>query len=139
MVLAGAGHVEYGRGIPARVQRRLPVPSATVINGTLRPFDPTLADYILFPRQVELPAAGLLGVMLDTESEGEGIGVQGFSETSGAKTAGVEEGDRIVRVGDTVIEELCRYPHRVDGQRSRPAKLPVDILREPLLGWAGAG
>ncbi len=40
VVLAGAGHVEYGRGIPARVQRRLPVPSATVINGTLRPFDP---------------------------------------------------------------------------------------------------
>jgi predicted metalloprotease with PDZ domain len=47
-----------------------------------------------------MPASGLLGVMLDTESEGEGIGVQGFSEDSGAKAAGVEEGDRIVGVGE---------------------------------------
>lgn len=133
VVLAGAGHVEYGRGIPARVQRRLPVPSATVINGTLRPFDPELADFILFPRQVELPATGLLGVMLDTESEGEGIGVQGFAETSGAKTAGVEEGDRIVRVGDTVIDSYADI--RIALMDSLPGqKLPVEILRKPLLG-----
>ena len=133
VVLAGVGHIEYGRGIPARVQRRLPVPSATVINGTSRPFDPSLADYVLFPRQIDLPATGLLGVMLDTESEGEGIGVQGFADTSGAKTAGVEEGDRIVRVGETPIDDYADI--RIALMDSFPGQtLPVEVLRKSLLG-----
>ncbi len=133
VVLAGSGHVEYGRGIPSRLQRRLPLPSATVINGTLRSFDPKMADFILYPREVALPKTGLLGVMLDTESDGEGIGVQGFAENSGAKTAGVEEGDRIVRVADIPVDGYAdiriALMDRLPGE-----KLPVEILRKPLLG-----
>lgn len=135
VVLAGAGHVEYGRGIPSRLQRRLPVSSATLLNGAIRPFDPDMADYILYPQAVELPKTGLLGVMLDTESAGEGIGVQGFSGNSGAKTAGVEEGDRIVSVGDTVIDSYADI--RIALMDSRPGqKLPVEVLRKPLIGKA---
>ena len=135
VVLAGSGHVEYDRGIPSRLQRRLQVPSATLINGNMRAFDPNMADYILYPQAVELPKTGLLGVMLDTESEGEGIGVQGFSDNSGAKTAGVEEGDRILRIADTPIGGYADI--RIALMDSRPGqKLPVEVLRKPLIGSA---
>lgn len=133
VVLAGVGHVEYGRGIPRRVARRLPVESAILVNGTHRAPDPAVADYILYPRRVELPATGMLGVMLDTESEGEGLGVQGFASESGAQAAGVKEGDRIVRVGDELIASYADI--RIALMDSRPGQeLPVEVLRKPLLG-----
>jgi len=133
VVLAGTGHVEYGQGIPRRVARRIDAPAATVVSGTNRPFDADMADFILFPQRVELPATGLLGVMLDTESEGEGIGVQGFSEDSGAQAAGMKEGDRIVGVGGTTIDSYADI--RIVLMDSRPGEtLPVEVTRKTLLG-----
>jgi uncharacterized iron-regulated protein len=133
VVLAGSGHVEYGHGIPRRLTRRVEVPTATVLSGVMRPFDPAMADFVLYPKRVELPASGLLGVMLDTESEGEGIGVQGFSEDSGAKAAGVEEGDRIVGVGENSIDGYADI--RIALMDRRPGEtLPVEVLREKLIG-----
>jgi uncharacterized iron-regulated protein len=128
VVLAGAGHVEYGRGIPQRVMRRVQVPSATIVSGRHRPLDPDLADYILYPRPIGLPASGLLGVMLDLESEGAGVGVQGFAANSGAEAAGVRQGDRIVRVGDEPIDGYADI--RIALMDSRPGqKLPVEVIR----------
>ena len=133
VVLAGTGLVEYGQGIPKRVARRIDVPAATIISGGMRPFDPAMADFILYPKRVELPASGLLGVMLDPASEGEGIGVQGFSEDSGAQAAGVEAGDRIVSVGDTAIDSYADI--RIALMDSRPGQtLPVEVLRKKLIG-----
>jgi len=133
VVLAGAGHVEYGHGIPQRLMRRVQVPTATVMSGAMRSFDPAMADFVLYPKRVELPASGLLGVMLDTESDGAGIGVQGFSEDSGAKAAGVEEGDRIVGIGEDAIDDYADI--RIALMDRRPGEtLPVAVLREKLLG-----
>ena len=135
VVLAGTGHVEYGHGIPQRLARRIDVPAATVVSGSMRPFDPALADFILYPQRVELPASGLLGVMLDTESEGDGLGVQGFSDDSGAKAAGMEEGDRIVSVGDDPVDSYADI--RIALMDSRPGEtLPVAVLRNRLIGGA---
>jgi S1-C subfamily serine protease len=92
-----------------------------------------MADFLLFPQPVSLPAAGLLGVLLDMESEGEGIAVQGFADPSGAKDAGMEEGDRIVRVGENPIRSYSDI--RIALLGSRPGKkLPVEVVREHLLG-----
>jgi uncharacterized iron-regulated protein len=137
VVLAGAGHIEYGRGIPSRLKRRLDVPAATIINGSVRPFDPAMADYVLFPRRVELPATGMLGVMLDTETDagagGDGLGVKGFANNSGAEAAGVKQGDRIVRVGDNAIDSYADI--RIALMDSSPGQtLPVEIVRKSLLG-----
>jgi uncharacterized iron-regulated protein len=133
VVLAGAGHLEYGQGIPKRLQRRIQAPSAIVLNGTERDLDPTAADFLLYPRQVSLPAAGLLGVRLDTEAKGEGVAVKGFSETSGAKAAGMAEGDRIVRVGQTVVGGYADI--RIALLDGRPGqRMPVEVLRERLFG-----
>ena len=133
VILAGSGHLEYGQGIPNRLARRLPVESAIVLNGTMRSLEPDVADYLLYPRRVELPASGLLGVFLDTEAEGDGVAVQGFSEGSGAKSAGMEENDRIVKVGDEQIQSYADIRIALIG--SRPGqKMPVEVLRSHLIG-----
>jgi uncharacterized iron-regulated protein len=133
VVLAGAGHLEYGRGIPKRLQRRIQVPAAIVLNGTQRDLDPQAADFLLYPRRVALPAAGLLGVLLDTEIKGEGVAVKGFSEESGAKAAGMAEGDRIVRVGETPVAGYADI--RIALLDSRPGqRMRVEVLRKPLFG-----
>ncbi|MGA7981643.1 MAG: ChaN family lipoprotein [Chromatiaceae bacterium] len=132
VVLAGAGHVEYGQGIPQRLLRRVHVTSAIVLNGTGRTPNPKLADFLLYPHRVELPPSGMLGVMLDTKSAGEGIGVRGFARGSGAKAAGIEVGDRIVRIGDEPIESYSDI--RIALLDGRPGeKIKVQVLREHMI------
>jgi len=135
IVLAGSGHVEYGRGIPSRVQRRLEVPMAIVMSGQQRPLDPKMADFLLYPQPVSLPQTGLMGVMLDTDSEGDGVAIQGFAQQSGAREAGVEEGDRIIEIGDTPVGSYADI--RIALMDSRPGQqMPIAVLREPLVGAA---
>ncbi|MGE5154751.1 MAG: ChaN family lipoprotein [Bdellovibrio bacteriovorus] len=133
VVLAGAGHVEYGQGIPKRVLRRVQVPAASLLNGSARDLDPEAADFLLYPRRVELPATGLLGIMLGKHSEGEGARVQGFAEGSGAKAAGLREGDRIVRVGEHPVSRYADI--RIALIDSRPGqRLPVEVRRTHVIG-----
>jgi uncharacterized iron-regulated protein len=128
VILAGSGHLEYGQGIPQRLLRRLPLSSAIVLNGGMRDLDPQAADYLLFPRRVELAATGRLGVMLDTEAKGPGVAVQGFSDNSGAAAAGMKEGDRILQVGDKDIGVYADI--RLALMDSRPGqKLSVEVER----------
>ena len=134
IVLAGTGHLEYGQGIPQRLLRRIPLESAILLNGAERGLDPQIADYVLYPQPVSLPASGLLGVLLDLESEGDekGIAVQGFAATSGAKDAGMEEGDRILKVGGEAIDSYSDIRIALLGNRPGE-KLPVEVLREQLV------
>lgn len=133
IVLAGTGHVAYGHGIPSRLKRRLDVPMSIVMSGQQRPVDADIADFLLYPQRVDLPKTGLMGVMLDTESEGEGVAIQGFAEQSGARQAGVKEGDRIVEIAEVPVASYADI--RIALMDSRPGqRLPVEILREPLVG-----
>jgi uncharacterized iron-regulated protein len=133
VVLAGAGHVEYGQGIPGRLLRRLRVPSATLLNATERSLDPTAADYLLFPQRLDLPTAGLLGVMLKQEGDGKGAVVEGLADGSGAKQAGIKEGDRIVRVGDSPVTGYTDV--RIALMDRRPGeRVPVVVQRKRVLG-----
>jgi uncharacterized iron-regulated protein len=135
VVLAGVGHVQYGRGIPARLQRRVDAPMSIVMNGHQRPLDPEIADYLLYPQPVELPKTGLMGVMLDTETAGAGVAIQGFAQKSGAREAGVETGDRIIEIGDIPIESYADI--RIALMDSRPGeRLPIQVVRDRLVGGA---
>ena len=134
VILAGSGHLEYGQGIPSRLLRRLatststPPSSAIVLNGGQRDLEPQVADFLLYPRRIELAATGRLGVMLDTAAKGPGVAVQGFSDNSGAAAAGMKEGDRIVRIGDQSIDVYAEI--RLALMDSRPGqKLPVAVER----------
>jgi uncharacterized iron-regulated protein len=133
VVLAGAGHVEYGQGIPRRVLRRIQVPAASLLNGGVRGLDPEVADYLLYPERVDLPAAGLLGVMLGKQIDAEGARVDGFAPDSGARAAGIEEGDQILRIGD---QPITRYADvriaLIDGRPGQ--RLPVEVRRKRVIG-----
>jgi len=133
IVMAGVGHIEYGRGIPRRVQRQLAVPAATVVNGHARALAPDLADFLLFPPSMPLPASGLLGVVLETEPAAEGVGMREFAPESGAREAGLKLGDRIVRLGDRpVVDEVDL---RLALSETTPGQiLAVEVLRKTLLG-----
>lgn len=133
VVLAGSGHVERGQGIPTRVARRARVPSATLMSGVDRELDPDLADYLLFPKRLDLPTGGLLGVMLKPESKGEGAEIESFSDTSGAKAAGLKVGDRITRVGQRSVNGYADV--RMALIDSVPGtKVPVEAKRKRGLG-----
>jgi membrane-associated protease RseP (regulator of RpoE activity) len=102
VVLAGIGHLIYGQGIPDRVQRRLPVSSAVILNmNQAGELDPGLGDYLVVTPQNDLPPAGKLGVFLDLDEAPPKV--SGFAEASGAAKAGVESGDRVVAIDGTPI------------------------------------
>jgi uncharacterized iron-regulated protein len=102
VVLAGVGHLIYGQGIPDRVQRRLPVSSAVILNMNMAgELAPELGDYLVMAEQNDLPPAGKLGVFLDLDESPPKI--SGFAESSGAEQAGVETGDRVVAIDGTPI------------------------------------
>ncbi len=133
VVLAGSGHIEYGQGIPKRLIRRTGASSATILNGTQRPLDPAAADFFIYPREVSLPKSGLLGVVLESGTAGDGVRVQGFGESSGAKDAGMKEGDRIVRIGDQTVTAYADV--RIALVDSQPGqRIPVEVMRARKLG-----
>ena len=133
VILAGSGHLEYGQGIPKRLLRRVPAEFAILLSATEREVDPERADYLLSSKPADLPASGLLGVLLDTDSKGQGIAVQGFADPSGAKEAGLKKDDRIVKVGDDPIDSYSDI--RIALLDSHPGdKLPVEILRKQMVG-----
>ncbi|EGV30126.1 protein of unknown function DUF399 [Thiorhodococcus drewsii AZ1] len=133
VVLAGAGHLEYGQGIPRRLLRRVPAPAAVVLNGTGRSLDREAADYFLFPSPVELPPSGMLGIQLDEDTPGEGVRVVGIGEGSGAKLAGMQEDDRILSIEG---QPIARYADiRIALLDAPPGRrLSVEVLRKRLVG-----
>ncbi len=97
VILAGAGHVIYGSGIPQRLQRRLPVKMATIINTDVNSgLDPELGDFVIVSTPQALAASGKMGVILDTQASPPRI--TGFSDTSGAKKAGIRKKDQILSI-----------------------------------------
>jgi uncharacterized iron-regulated protein len=132
VILAGAGHVEYGQGIPQRLLRRARASSAIVLDGTDRRPDPKLADFLLYPHPEELSPPALLGVMLDTKSVGKGIAVRGFARGSGAKAAGIEVNDRILRIDGEPISSYSDI--RIAMLDRRPGqKVKVEVLRKHMI------
>ncbi len=78
VVLAGAGHIIYGSGIPNRLKRRIDGDLALVLPLGEAGVDPTMGDYMLVTRKQTLPRSGLLGVYLDTEESP--VRISGFSD-----------------------------------------------------------
>jgi len=132
VVLAGAGHVVDGTGIPQRLARRLAVPMATVlqldsgIDLSARP-----ADYVVLTERLELPPAGLIGVVL--EPADGGMKILSIAEGSHAPAAGIEPGDRIVAIDGTPVRSLADIKLQLLGRK------PGDEIRVVVLRGNGAG
>lgn len=104
VVLAGHGHLAYGDGIPQRLQRRLDVDAAIVLNDWSGPIEPALADYLLLSPELELPPRGQLGVVLEPDAGDGGVMVSEVDEQGAAARAGMRPRDRILRVRDQPVD-----------------------------------
>ncbi|NIP71768.1 MAG: PDZ domain-containing protein [Gammaproteobacteria bacterium] len=105
VILAGDGHLAHGSGIPDRLSRRIPVSRAIVLNGWWGPLRPDLADYLLFSDGQRLPPAGMLGLLL-AEAD-EGLEVEGFSEDSAARAAGLSRGDLVLALNGHPVATMA--------------------------------
>ncbi len=104
VVLAGSGHLAYGAGIPKRVYRRIGKDYAIILPDPGEPLELGLADFIIFPSEVQAPEDAKLGIMLDS-SDGL-LTVAGFSLGSGAEKAGMQKGDIVVAVDGRKVEDF---------------------------------
>jgi uncharacterized iron-regulated protein len=134
VVLAGAGHIAYGHGIPDRVKRRMPgVKAVSVMFENGYPVSPDLTDILVFSPEKALPEAGLLGLFLDTTPEG--LKVRSFSEQSAGKAAGIGEGDTLLEIDGKPLTSYAAL--RMAMLESKPGqKVSVKVRHEGLFGRA---
>jgi uncharacterized iron-regulated protein len=104
VILAGAGHIEFGSGIPTRLERRIHATYAIVLNSGIE-IEPHIADYILLSQKQGLPPAGILGAKL-TEKEGE-CRAASLTPEGGAEKAGIRRGDVLLQVNGQVIKSVA--------------------------------
>jgi uncharacterized iron-regulated protein len=95
VILVGAGHVEFGSGIPKRLERRTHATYAIVLSSG-EALEPHMADYLLLSEKKALPPAGVLGVNLeDKNCEGR---IKSLSPGGAAEKAGLKKGDVLLAV-----------------------------------------
>ena len=115
VILAGRGHVEFGYGIPQRLERRLGggAEVLTVVQDE-QALPEGHADYVVISkRRYRLPKSGLLGVFIEFKTPGFGI--------FGA--AGIQEGDVITAIDSQPVARFA------DLKASLWNKLPGDTVQ----------
>jgi len=105
VLLAGAGHLAYGSGIPQRLQRRLGGDMAIILNNWHGQLEAGLADYLLLPQPQSLPPAGKFGALLE-EQEGRLL-IEHCLADSPCQQAGLRPGDHIVSINNLPVNELA--------------------------------
>jgi predicted metalloprotease with PDZ domain len=135
VILCGAGHVEFGSGIPQRLERRTHETYAIVLNsGEGEDIEPHVADYLLLSKEQDLPPAGVLGVNLEGKS-GECRVASVTPGGAGAK-AGLRKGDAVVGIDAQVVKTVADA--RVALWDKKPGdRVRVEVRRKRRLG-AGA-
>jgi uncharacterized iron-regulated protein len=105
VVLAGNQHIAWNSGIPSRLQQRLSVPAATILNSWDGPVAPGLADFLLMPAERPLPPAGKIGALL--ESDDKSVIISACDTDSACAIAGIRGGDRITTIDGQDINGLA--------------------------------
>lgn len=107
VVLAGSGHLAYGSGIPIRVARRLPVDSSLIINNWEGTLEPTVADFLLLPKEQILPKAGKLGASLDENKDKGIVKLEACLTDSPCAKTGLKRGDQILSIDSEAITNMA--------------------------------
>jgi uncharacterized iron-regulated protein len=102
VVLAGAGHLQYGSGIPKRSLRRNGFDYAIVLSDTEGKRD--IADFIVFPEASKGPMAPRLMVVLDEQNRR--VRITGFAKDSGAEKAGLKVDDTLIALDDDPVSSI---------------------------------
>jgi uncharacterized iron-regulated protein len=104
VILAGAGHIAFGSGIPSRLERRTHASYAIVLSSG-EDVEPRIADYILLSSRQELPPAGILGTSLKDQN-GQ-CRVESVSPGSAADKAGIERGDILLGIDGQPVRSVA--------------------------------
>jgi len=104
VILAGSGHVEYGDGIPKRLERRTKATYSIVLNSSDE-VGPHMADYLLLSKEQELPAAGILGISL--EEKNVGCRIRSLNPKGAAEKAGLKKGDILVGIDGQTVNRIA--------------------------------
>ena len=95
VVLAGAGHIMYGSGIPKRAYRLNGNDYATLIQNP-DTIDGDIASFVLFPKPTSLPPTPLLGIF--PNETGGRVKIESIESGSVAEKAGLKEGDILLSI-----------------------------------------
>lgn len=108
LVLAGSGHIIYGSGIPNRIKRRIDVETVSIlVSEELLPADDNIADYLVLSDSLSLQSGGLIGALLGTADKG--VTINGFSDNSAVKDAGLDVGTVIIGVDTGSVESFSDF------------------------------
>lgn len=130
LVLAGSGHLMYGSGIPRRVERRVPIPSAIILPGGELRIEREIADYVIFPQKVSLPSAALMGIYM--EPADKGVRVSRVADEGAANKAGVQKDDIILSFDGLSVTAPADL--RIGLLDKRPGdQVRMEILRKGVL------
>ena len=102
VVLAGAGHMAFGSGIPVRAFRLNKKDYAVILNAG--DVEKNVADFVLFPAPVSLPESPKLGVVLNEEDKK--VIISRFAPDSIAEKAGMKEDDIFLSLDDAIVESV---------------------------------
>lgn len=105
VILAGGGHLAHGSGIPNRLERRLAVDSAIVLNGWDGTLDADVADFLLLPEEQRLPKVGRIGALLDQDDQG--LKVSACLSEGPCAAAGLKKRDRILTLDGAPIQDMA--------------------------------
>jgi uncharacterized iron-regulated protein len=120
VILCGTGHVEFGSGIPQRLERRTNATYALVLNSGVDA-EPHVADYVLLSKKQDLPPAGVLGVNL--EDKGGECRIGSLSPGGAGEKAGLRKGDVVVAIDAQTVKTVA------DVRLSLWEKKPGDRVR----------
>jgi uncharacterized iron-regulated protein len=129
IVLAGAGHIMYGSGIPKRAYRLNKKDYVIVLPGG-EFIDTDIGDYLVTAEPVAPPTTLKLGVVLK-ERDGH-VGIEKVVPGSIAKSAGLEKGDILLSLNDWKIEDIDDVNiYMFDKKRGE--KITIKVLRKKFL------
>ena len=103
VILAGSGHMAFGSGIPAALQRRTQASHAIVLSSG-QEIETGMADYLLLSKKQELPPAGVLGIRM--EEEDGTCRIRSVSPGGAAGQAGLREGDVLLQLDGQPVSTI---------------------------------
>ncbi len=104
VILAGNGHLQYSWGIPGRVKRLSGADQSVILLGAHSDIGRSVADFIVFPEEVNGPEAPQLGVYL-AEGSG-GLVINKLVKSSPAMTGGLRKDDIILSIDNRAVKSI---------------------------------
>jgi uncharacterized iron-regulated protein len=132
VILAGAGHIAFGSGIPKRLERRTHATYAIVLSSG-EDIEPHMADYLLLSKKQDLPPAGVLGVSME-EKDGE-CRIRSLSPGGAAEKAGLKSGEVIARIDGQPVTTVADV-HLALWDKKPGDRVKIRILRKRRFGAA---